>query len=192
MKLFHLDVETTGTDPQIHAMVQLSGFIEIDGQVAEEVNLDIRPFKGDMMSKEALEVTGKTVEELRGYPSPKSVYSALIMTMEKYVDRYDRTDKFYLVGYNSDFDSDFVRRFFEKNEDEYYGSWFHWPAICVAKMAAIHFMTNGGRPPSFKLMAVAEALDIQVDESHAHDALYDIIITKQIFELLTQSKNEVK
>lgn len=184
-KLFHIDVETTGVDDRIHALVQLSGIIEIDGQEVERVNLDIRPFKGDKVSKEALEVTGNTIEGLREYPDAKEQYSRFTQVMEKYVDRFNRADKFYFIGYNSRFDEGFVRRFFEKCGDTYFGSWFHWPAIDVSNLAAIHFMQNGGKPNSMKLMSVAEALGIEIDEESAHDAMYDIIITKQIFEHLT-------
>lgn len=186
VKLFHIDVETTGVDHNKNAMVQLSGMIEIDGEVKEKLNLLVSPVKGDLVSQEALRVIGKTMDELRDYPSASDQYNLLIKTMEKYVDRYDKSDKFYFIGYNSRFDEAFVRRFFEKCGDVYFGSWFHWPAIDVTNLAAVHFMQNGGRPHNFKLMTVANALGIEVDEAKAHDAMYDIVITKKIYQLLTQ------
>lgn len=186
MKKFFIDVETTGVDDSIHAMVQFSGVVEIDGEEVEKVNLLSSPFPGDMVSKEALGVIGKTIDELREYPKPTEAYNSLISVMDKYVDRYERGDKFYFIGYNSRFDEGFVRSWMKKNNDPYFGSWFHWPAIDVSNLAAIHFMHNGGRPDSFKLMKVAASLGIEVNEDEAHDAMYDIVITKKMYELLTK------
>lgn len=185
MKQFYIDTETTGTNPSTHAMVQFSGIITIDGQEVERVDLLSAPFPGQMVSKEALQVTGKTMEEIRQYPAPNESYLKLTQTMGKYIDKFDRSDKFYLIGYNARFDEDFVRAWFRRNNDPYFGSWFYWPSIDVSNLAAIYFMQNGGRPDSFKLMEVAKALDIEIEQEKAHDAMYDIIVTKQIFELLT-------
>lgn len=186
MKVFYIDVETTGTEPTKHALVQFSGIIEIDGEEIERVNILCSPFKGDFASQEALNVIGKTAEELREYPDAIESYKQLITKMEGYVDRFNREDKFYFIGYNSRFDESFVRRWFEKCNDNYFGSWFHWPAIDVSNLAAIHFMKNGGRPKSFRLMSVANALGIEVNEDEAHDAMYDIEITKKMYDLLTK------
>jgi len=186
MKQFYIDTETTGLIPAFHALVQFSGIIVIDGQEVERVDLLSAPLPGQMISKEALQVTGTTMEQLREYPKPYESYLKLTQTMAKYVDKFNREDKFYFIGYNARFDEDFVREWFKRNKDLYFGSWFYWPAIDVSNVAAIHFMQNGGRPNSFKLMEVAKALDIEIDQEKAHDAMYDIIITKQIFETLTQ------
>ena len=186
-KIFYIDVETTGVDSSKHAMVQFSGIIEIDGQEKERVDILTSPFPGDLVSKEALEVIGKTIDQLREYPDAKESYRQLLDVTGKYVDKFNRADKFYFIGYNSRFDEDFVRAWFRKCNDNYFGSWFYWPTIDVSNLAAIHFMQNGGRPDSFKLMSVAAALGIEVDEDLAHDAMYDIIITKKIFETLTHN-----
>lgn len=184
-KIFYIDVETTGTNDKEHALVQFSGIIEIDGEEKERVDILASPFRGDLVSKEALSVIGKTIEELREYPDGKEAYRELISVMGQYVDRYNRFDKFYFIGYNSRFDEGFTRRWFEKCHDEYFSSWFYWPAIDVSNLAAIHFMQNGGRPNSFSLMSVADTLGISVNEDEAHDAMYDIEITKKIYDLLT-------
>lgn len=184
-KLFYIDVETTGTDPKRNGLVQIAGIIEIDGAEKEEVNLLTAPFVDDIIEQEALDVIGKTEDELRLYDNPSIMYDRFIETMAEYVDRYDRSDKFHFVGYNSRFDDSFIRAWFKKLNDKYYGSWFHWPAIDVSNLAAIHFLQNGGRPSSFKLMVVAEGLGIDVAKEKAHDALYDVQITRQIFKSLT-------
>lgn len=186
-KLFYIDVETTGTDPKRNGLVQIAGIIEIDGEVKQKINLLAAPFEGDVIEAEALQVIGKDEGELRAYDHPEVIYNQLISTMDQYVDRYDRSDKFHFIGYNSRFDDGFIREWFKKLNDNYYGSWFHWPAIDVSNLAAIHFLGRRGTLPNFKLMGVAEALGIDVDPGQAHDALYDVRITRKIFQLLTNN-----
>jgi DNA polymerase-3 subunit epsilon len=41
---------------------------------------------------------------------------------------------------------------------------------------------------NFKLMTVARTLGIEVDESQLHDALYDVKLTKEIYERCTINK----
>ena len=187
-KQFYIDVETTGTDPQANALVQIAGIIEIGGETAETIDLLTAPFEDDELTDEALDVIGKTEQELRGYRQPRDVYQELIDVMDGYVDRYDSGDKFHFIGYNSRFDESFIRSWFKKLNDNYFGSWFHWPAIDVSNLAAIHFMQNGGQPSSMRLMSVAESLGIDIDQDKAHDALYDIEITKEMFEVLTDGE----
>lgn len=184
-KLFYIDVETTGTNPQKHGLVQIAGIIEVDGEEKERINLLISPFEGDTIEAEALEVIGKDEELLWSYEQPREIYKQFIACMEKYVDRYDRSDKFHFIGYNSRFDDSFIRTWFRKLDDNYYGSWFYWPAIDVSNLAAVHLIDQRGSMPNFRLMTVADYLGIDVDADKAHDALYDVEVTRKMHKTLT-------
>lgn len=185
MKQFYIDVETTGTNSYKNALVQLSGIIEIDGEEKERVNFKLRPMPKHEIDQEALDVTGKTEKELMAYPSHTRAYVEFIRVMDKYVNRFNREDKFYFIGYNADFDEGFVRAFFMNNKDFYFGSWFFWPVIDVAKLAGVRCMLDGNRPKKdFKLMTVADHFGIDVEEEEAHDAMYDIEITRKLFKKL--------
>ena len=39
--------------------------------------------------------------------------------------------------------------------------------------------------PNFKLMSVARAVGIEIDESRLHDAQYDIELTRTIYKIVT-------
>lgn len=39
MKLLYIDTETTGVDPMQNGIVQISGCIEVDGELKEEFDL---------------------------------------------------------------------------------------------------------------------------------------------------------
>ena len=105
----------------------------------------------------------------------------------KYVDKFNKKDKFHLVGYNNaSFDNQFFRAFFTQNNDVYFGSWFWADSLDVMVLAANHLRKERARLVDFKLKTVAAHLGIEVDESRLHDAEYDIDLTYQIFKIVTQ------
>jgi len=57
-------------------------------------------------------------------------------------------------------------------------------------MAAYHFMETRSQFPNFKLMTVAKYIGIEVDESRAHDAMYDIEVTKEILKRIVEAKHD--
>jgi len=183
-KLLFLDLETSGTDKNRHGVIQIAGIIEIDGEEKERFGFNVSLFPGDIVSKDALVINKKTIEEIRSYPKPIEVYKAFLGILDKFVSRFDKTDKFYLVGYNSRFDDDFLREWFLKFQDKFYGSYFFWPSIDVSNMAALHFMEARKNFKDFKLMTVAAAAGVDISGDKAHDAIFDVEITREIFHKL--------
>lgn len=183
-KRLYIDVETCGTDPAKHSMHQLAALVEIDNKVVEEIVLWITP-EGEIDNK-ALEVQKMTIETFddpRYLPSAKS-YEKLIGIMSAYVNRYKKEDKFHIVGYNChSFDTEFVRALFSANNDKYYGSWFWHPPIDVMLLWAEIIQRERHTLPNFKLMTLAKFLGIDVDESKAHEAMYDVNITRELYRL---------
>lgn len=186
MKLFYIDVETTGLNPDKNGIIQIGGIIEIDGKEKEHINFSICPFPNDIIDEKALEVNRMTKDEILAFPPPSKTYHDLTRLILKYISKYDRTDKFHFIGYNSRFDDDFLRSWFKKCGDVYYGSYFYFPSIDVMNMAAIKFMETREVFANFKLMTVAKAAGIEIDNNKAHDAMYDIEITKKLFYKLIQ------
>lgn len=186
MKLIYIDVETTGIPCPNSGLIQLAGLIEISGEVRESFDYRIRPFPDDAVSDEALAVNGLTREEIEEYEDPEAVFRAFINLLDGYVDRYDRADKFQFVAYNATFDADHLRAWFEKNGDKFYGSWFWHPPIDVMGLAAVMLMRRRAELVNFKLPSVAQTLGLDVDEGRAHDAQYDISLTREMFRLLRE------
>jgi len=184
MKLIYVDVETTGIPCPVSGLIQLAGMIEIDGELREDFDYSIRTFPSDIISDEALAVNGITRKQIQKYDPPERVFRQLIDLLDKYIDRYDRTNKFHFVAYNAEFDADHLRAWFEKNGDKYFGSWFFHPPLDVMGIAAVVLMNKRPTLPDFKLATVAKALGLDVDTAKTHDALYDIRLTRQMFLLL--------
>lgn len=186
MKVLFFDLETTGTNPGKHGIHQISGMVVIDGEVKEKFNLHVRPNPKAEILEEALAVAGVTKEQVLAYPPMGEVYQQLVDMLSKYVDRYDKKDKFFLAGYNVQaFDSPFLRGFFIQNGDRYFGSWF-WPnCIDVMILATPYLAESRADMDNFKQGTVAKELGIPVDDEKLHDALYDIKICKAIYDIVS-------
>lgn len=187
MKILFLDLETTGLDPKKNGIHQISLTLEVDGQIVKEVNVNVRPFPQDEINADALKVSGLVPEQIvgEGYYSPQSVYKSLIALLDAYCNKFDKKDKVFLCGYNSqNFDSPFLRAFFEKNGDKYFGSYFWTVNFDVMIMAGFRLAEQRPDMPDFKLATVAKWMGIEVDETKLHDATYDLILTRGIFERL--------
>jgi len=188
LKLFFVDVETTGTDPRRHGIVQLSGLVEI-GKLHQVFDYTVAPFPNDIVVPKALAVSHRTVEEVEGYDPPQQVYQTFLNMLDSYIDKYNPRDKFHLIGYNAIFDMRFLREWFKKNGNVYFDSYFFWPPLDVSVLAHQHLIRERRSMPNFKQSTVAAALGIELDEKRLHDSLYDIELCKQIYNKVKGDRN---
>ena len=183
MKRFFFDCETTGLNPAKNGIHQISGIIEIDGIERETFNFKVCPNPKAVIEQEALDIAGVTEMQILAYPKMEIVYKQLIEMLSKYVDKFDKKDKFTLVGYNNcSFDNQFLRGFFLQNNDNYFGSWFWSNSIDVMVIASEFLEPVRSEMVDFKLKTVAKQMGIEVDEKKLHDALYDVELTKMILD----------
>lgn len=181
--LLFFDLETTGVMYWKNGIHQLSGLVEIDGNVVEEFDIKVRPNPKCIVEPQALDVAGVTLEQINAYQDMRTGYDQFTSILGKYADKYNKQDKFHLVGYNNrGFDDPFLRAWFVQNGDNYFGSWFWSDSIDVMVLASDYCRGARHTMENFKLMTVAKHLGIQVDESKLHDALYDVRLTRQVFE----------
>ena len=188
MKLLFFDIETTGVKFWKNGIHQISGQIIIDDFIQESFDFKVCPVQGCEIEEEALKIGNVTIEQIKAYPAMKDVYLQFIEMLSKYVDKFDKKDKFFLVGYNNaSFDNQFLRAWFVQNGDNYFGSWFWSNSIDVMVLASDKLMNERSMMENFKLMTVAKYLGIEIDESKLHDASYDIELTKDIYYSLKLS-----
>jgi DNA polymerase-3 subunit epsilon len=189
MKLFFYDLETTGVRHWKNGIHQISGKIVIDGVTKERFDFKVKPYYKALIEDEALAVGGITREDLENYEPMVEVYSKITKMLGKYVDKYDKKDKFHLVGYNNaSFDNNFLRAFFVQMNDNYFGSWFYADSLDVMVLASWWLMDERSELTNFKLGTVAKYLGIEVADDSLHDAQYDIDLTEKIFNKVTNGK----
>lgn len=185
MKLLFFDLETTGTNPGKNGIHQIGGEIVIDGVTKEKFDFKVQPNPKALIEEQALNVAGVTREQIMAYTPMGEIYRQLVAMLGKYVDKFKKTDKFFLVGYNNaSFDNQFLRGFFLQNNDQYFGSWFWSNSIDVMVLASNHLVHCRAEMENFKLSTVAKYLGIEVADDNLHDAFYDIYLTKAIFDIV--------
>jgi len=187
-KCAFIDTETTGLDRHNHNIFQLSGIItDPDLNVLEKFNFKFQPFDIDNFEQEAIDRTGVNKEDLRNLEmiAPEA-YQEFIKVLSRHCNKYDKTDKLQMIAYNSVFDSDFLREFFIKNGDNYYGSYFWNPAICVYQASAWFAMRVRGAFTNFKLKTLCVSAGIKWDDDKAHDAMYDVEQTLELFKYIKE------
>lgn len=185
MKFGFIDTETTGVNPDVHGLVQLAMILEEDDTILSEREWKIRPFPEDEISDKALEIHGFTREQLQDFPPPEEVFNEIVTELNGFVDRYNKQDKALFIGYNGGFDYNFTRRFFEKNGNQFFGSYFIYPAFDVAQAVAMYdFQRWLNMAPNRKLATVAGAMltKEELKTFQAHDALSDIRVTRLLWK----------
>lgn len=192
-KLFIYDLETTGLDHYRHAIHQLSAIIKIEGNIVEKLNYKIKPFKNAEIDVVALEISKVTEKEIMQYPPHDEIFTDLIAKLSKYCNKFNKKDKFHLMGFNIiGFDNNFLRFFWNLNNDKYFGSFFWSDSIDVMSEASSFLRHLRPKMENFKLYSVAETLKIPIQEEKLHDALYDVEITDEIFNKINKVRKQVK
>ena len=116
-----IDVETTGTDPLLHEICEIT-LILIDKNFNElgRFTSTIRPEHFNRIDPEALKVNKFTVEELQTFPSLVQVRGALLSWKRQAIGEDTEENRFITIGHNVGFDLEFMRQFLQYRFD----SWF--------------------------------------------------------------------
>ena len=179
-KIIFIDTETGGVNPEKVALIQLSGIIRIGKKDVEKFNFFIKPFENSEVNEKALEAQGRTIEELKTdkYIEEKEVYKQFIKLLDKYIDKYDRTDKFIVAGYNVRFDVDILKAFFQRHGNNFLFSYLD--SSMLDPLYSIRLLQVAGILPVLennKLETWCKHFGIELK---AHDSLEDIEATKKL------------
>lgn len=183
MKLLWLDTETTGLNKEKCDIIQLAGIVIIDGEEKERFNFHCQPINYENIEQNALDTTKMTIEKLKTFETPQEAYRKFKKIIEKFVNKYDKNDKFFIAGHNVQFDIDFCKNWFEKQGDKYFFSYFFHQPIDLMYLSVILHTAGLINLSNFKLGTIANYLEIGLEESdeYLHDASIDIDITRKCF-----------
>lgn len=193
MKYLFLDTETTGTDVVKCGLHQLSGLVIIDDIIVETFDFKIQPFEGCLIDDEALKINNLTKEELydENHLTEKIIYQKFVNLLSNYVNRYNKQDKFFLVGYNVYFDKQILFNFFQRNNDNYLFSYIWGNHIDVMVLATQYLKNKRHFMIDFKQGTVASTLGFRIEDSKLHNSLYDIYVCLGIYCYITKEKFEI-
>lgn len=190
MKLALLDTETTGLKPKKHSMVQLAIFIVVDGVKVDEFCIKCRPIEGREIDSKALEVNGLTPAQLASYPDPKEGFEKLLEFLAKHINVEDESDRLTPAGFNINFDSGFIREFFDlMGQKDAYKNYFFRRSLDVMALAMSWMDRYNVVPEKNKYSQIncAKALGINIDTSKSHEAFYDTSVCYLIYKLVRDS-----
>lgn len=188
----YFDLETTGTNPNLHSIHQIAGLVEINGVLQDSFDFKVRPHERAEFDPYALQMANKSKEDLVAYPPMKVIYKTLTGLLDKYINRYDSKDKAFLIGFNNrNFDDLFLRKFFELCGSSFFGSYF-WPhSIDVSVLATQYLLYRRRSMPSFKLHRVASELGLLFEKEDLHDAVADVTLTRDIYLIVSGLEPEL-
>jgi len=178
-KILWFDTET-GSLEKNGALLQLSGIIDIDGKIVHEFDFFIKPFENDEVLDKALEINHIKREDICNFEDPLVVKEKLFKIFEKYINKYDKNDKFILAGHNIRFDVTMLCEWFKKCEENYYGSFLNLKKKLdtLSLIEAMRVMRILPDSPNNKLGDLCEEYGIEVEK--LHDALSDIKATREL------------
>ena len=185
-KIIFIDTETGGVNAEKSALIQLSGIIEVDGTEKEKFNFYIKPFENSEVNEKALEVQRRTLEELgtEKYIDESIIYKKFLEILDKYIDKYDKNDKFIVAGYNVKFDIDILKALFERNNNKFLFSYFN--SSMLDPLYSVRLLQVACMLPVLennKLETWCKYFNIELK---AHDSLQDITATKKLIEKLIE------
>lgn len=178
-KVFWFDVETTGASFESSAILQLAALVEIDGKVEQEFSVNMQPHADATIAPAALRVHGITHVQWEHYDMPDVGLHKLRGLLSKYINKYNKNDKFVVAGYNVNFDVQMLRSAFLRDGDKFFGSWFFWPVIDVQTYIAEGILSEGLSLSNYQLSTVCKHCNIGIV---AHDALSDIHATRNLYK----------
>ena len=179
-KILWIDIESTGLLFNKHGIIQIAGIIEINGEVKEKFQIFNNPI-GKTIDEGALKINGYSVERLQGFMHPRNNYEGIIKMFSKYVDKFDKSDKFIAAGHNVCFDIEFLLQFFKDNNDNYFFSWVESRAYLDTRYIA-NFLQHTKKLPVLENSKL-ETLSKHFEEDTAglHNAMFDIEHTRAIY-----------
>lgn len=189
LKLAFIDLETTGLDETLNGITQIAFILDIDGEIVEKKKYSVKPFPEDNITSEALKVQKTTFDNLFSEErmEPNKALEDLVSTMGKYVNQYDKTDKFYFMAYNGEsFDRPFLSAWTQKQNFKYLFSYLHFHVIDIFSMFRFYNLGKYNTLPNQKLETAIKTLGLaeKYPEESLHDALVDISATRDVFYTL--------
>lgn len=180
-KILYADLETTGIDENLHGIIQIAIILEKDGQVLDRFSTYVTPGPTDQVDDKALEVNGKTRAEILLYPPPVVAGAAMTTFLAKHIAPYDPNDKWVFCGHNSNFDKNFLYKFFKKYTSLSLFNFTHVYLLDTFAMAQILWVSGEFKDiKNLKLPTLAEYYNL---EHKAHDAISDTEVSRQLFKI---------
>lgn len=173
-KILFIDTETTGLNPELHGIHQLSAILVINDKIISDFKSNVQPHPSARVDSRALGIAGVTYNQLSSYPTMEYVFGEFQAFLSQYTDPSGQ-ERIYIAGYNSQaMEGPFMRQWYKHNGvEQMFRSHFHSATLDLMTLSAKHYMDKGIHPVSYSLENMARLSGIPYDVSRLHDAEYD-------------------
>lgn len=188
-----IDTETTGLDPNIHEVVQIA-VVALDSnfKMRRDVGLPlvikIQPEFPENADPKALQVNGLTIPDLMANGYPKDTAIAILVQwltkLDLEVTRGGKRKRVIPLGHNYDFDKSFIQRWIGQ---PMYDEWFDYEIRDTKRVVAYinDRAAMKGKDIPFPHTGLGRiAFRLGIDNTGAHDALADCIMTAKVYRML--------
>lgn len=190
--LLFIDFETTGLDPIRHSIHRMAGQVVVDGKLACVFDYKMKPDPLKNIDKQSLDIANVALSDIKNYPNP---VEGFIQFSREVVWPFVRTDvpssKLFIIAYNAGaLEMPFMREWYRSMHvsRKEFASHFHSGFIDVMSMATQYFMQMERHIASYSLSNIASVLGIKVDASLLHNPVYDVELTRQVYEHIISNK----
>lgn len=172
-----LDCETTNTDPNAGFAFQYAYFGEENGNILFTNELKMRPRNIEKfeLNPLAFQINKIDPEMLFTYELEES------MLVKLQADLRPFSGRFCVCGYNVGFDIEFLKATLFRNKLNYfdYFQYIHYDVMQLVRGLVVNNKIN---VPNIKLATIAEYFKLSFEKEH--DAMADILVTKQINDII--------
>lgn len=179
-----LDTETTGVNPNKNFLIQLSYINTLDNQIKYDNDLFMRPqyIEKFEIEQSALDKNKITVEQIKNFELEEKQIKVFLN------DLTTSGNKYYLAGYNVNFDIEFLKAIFARqNLNLHY--YFNYLYLDVMQLVINLKLAGKINPENCKLQTILQYFDLIKDISILHNAKQDIICTKLLYDFLISKFN---
>lgn len=181
-KYLVLDTETTGTDFLKHGLIQIAALaLDDEMEIGAEFNIDVCPPEGTEITQQSLDITGFTLERIKaGYP-----YAQAADLFKHFVDKYF-SEKPIVIAQFYPFDYAFTQALFSQTGFD--TQLLDRNFIDTKTLANIINLKARlkKRPEPFTITSLSkdgglqDLLGIAPDTYQAHDAMGDVLATREV------------
>lgn len=196
MKVLFFDIETTGVQEKYQSIHQIAAIFEEDGVEVDRINLEFAPdptkdiphkwqtwAKSNGIDVDA--ILNRTMTHQEGW-------TQWMAFLDKHIDKYDKTDKATVCGFNVHFDVGFMRIFmnqYDPTKYDAYGGYF-WSGVIDTQSAFTRIAApHRDQYPKTTLIMACKAMGVEL--TNAHDGMADIEATRKIEKMINPEFWEV-
>lgn len=180
-----VDVETTGVNHKNDTIIELAAIYK-DREFHMYCLPDEYPENFELIE----EITGITWDFLqKNGVSQERLYGYFVNFLDLAVDKYNKNDKIIFSAYNANFDNEFIRELFMRNNNNFIGSYFFNIKYDVMSTIAEEICSGRLIPlNNFKLSTICEHYGVKFN---AHSAIEDIRATKELCEIIEHERRSI-